>query len=79
MNRRFLISLGLTAALLASSAFAQTSGKPVRIVVSLLAGSAIDFQARLLAPHLSASLGRVTIVTMSRPCKAATSPGGGCP
>ena len=63
MNKRlFLVALGLAAALPASGAFAQPSGKPVRIVVSLLAGSAIDFQARLLAPHLSASLGQPVIV-----------------
>ena len=64
MNRRsFLKSLGgLTVALPAGGAFAQASGRPIRIVVSLPAGSAIDFQARVLAPYLSASLGQTVMV-----------------
>ena len=63
MNRRlFVKSLAVMLAFAASTAFAQSSGRPIRIVVSLLAGSAIDFQARLLAPHLSASLGQTVVV-----------------
>jgi tripartite-type tricarboxylate transporter receptor subunit TctC len=63
MNRRsFLKSLGLTAALPVSGAFAQVAGRPIRIVVSLPAGSAIDFQARVLAPYLTTSLGSTVIV-----------------
>lgn len=63
MNRRsFLKSLGATASLPVSGAFAQVSGRPIRIVVSLPAGSAIDFQARVLAPYLSQSLGQTVLV-----------------
>ena len=64
MKKRLWITLLPLVAAFATSTgvFAQTSGKPIRIVVSLLAGSAIDFQARLLAPHLSASLGQPVIV-----------------
>ena len=61
-RRSFLKSLGLTLAFPASGAFAQTSGRPIRIVVSLPAGSAIDFQARVLAPYLTTSLGSTVIV-----------------
>jgi tripartite-type tricarboxylate transporter receptor subunit TctC len=63
MNKRsFLKSLGLVAAWPAIGAAAETSGRPIRLVVSLPAGSAIDFQARVLAPYLSASLGQPIIV-----------------
>jgi len=63
MNKRsFLKSLGLAAALPASSVFSQPSSRPIRLVVSLPPGSAIDFQARLLAPFLSASLGQSVVV-----------------
>jgi len=63
MIRRFflLIALSLAAAPM-SDAVAQASGRPVRIVVALPAGSAIDFQARLLAPYLTKSLGQTVIV-----------------
>jgi len=63
MNKRaFLKAMGLAAALPASSVMAQTSARPIRLIVSLPAGSAIDFQARLIAPHLSASLGQTVVV-----------------
>jgi len=63
MNRRsFLKVAGLTLALPASGAFAQLSGRPIRLVVSLPPGSAIDFQARLIAPYLTASLGQAIVV-----------------
>lgn len=63
MNKRsFLASLGLAAVWPARSALAQSSTRPIRLLVSLPAGSAIDFQARVLAPYLSASLGQTIIV-----------------
>jgi tripartite-type tricarboxylate transporter receptor subunit TctC len=63
MNKRsFLKALGLTAAWPAGGAFGQSSGRPIRLVVSLPAGSAIDFQARLIAPYLSATLGQNIVV-----------------
>ncbi len=59
MNKRsFLKSLGLAAALPAGGVLAQASGRPIRLIVSLPAGSAIDFQTRLIVPFLSASLGQ---------------------
>jgi tripartite-type tricarboxylate transporter receptor subunit TctC len=61
-KRSFIKALGLAASLPVSGAFAQASARPLRIVVSLPAGSAIDFQARLIAPFLSASLGQPVIV-----------------
>lgn len=61
-KRTFLASLGLAAAWAASTAHAQTTGRPIRLVVSLPPGSAIDFQARLIAPFLSASLGQTVVV-----------------
>lgn len=63
LARRGFVGTVLALAALASgagSALAQV--RPIRIVVSLPAGSAIDFQARLLAPHLSASLGQPVVV-----------------
>jgi tripartite-type tricarboxylate transporter receptor subunit TctC len=63
MHRRFfLLFLAFGLALPTSNALAQLSGRPIRIVTALPAGSAIDFQARLLAPHLTASLGQTVIV-----------------
>jgi tripartite-type tricarboxylate transporter receptor subunit TctC len=63
MNKRsFLKSLGLAAAWPASGVLAQSSARPIRLLVSLPAGSAIDFQARALAPYLGASLGQTVIV-----------------
>lgn len=64
MNRRsFLKSLGVTLALPASGALAQgLSGRPIRIVVPLPAGSSNDYVTRVLAPYLSTSLGHPVIV-----------------
>jgi tripartite-type tricarboxylate transporter receptor subunit TctC len=67
MNRRsFLKAAGLSLALPASGAWAQLSRRPIRVVVSLPPGSAIDFQARLIAPYLTSSLGQ-TIVVENKP------------
>lgn len=61
-KRSFIKALGLAATLPAGPLLAQSSARPVRLVVSLPAGSAIDFQARLIAPFLSQSLGQPVIV-----------------
>lgn len=63
MNKRSLLkTLALSLALASASAFAQTSPRPVRLLVSLPAGSAIDFYARLVAPHMSTALGQPIVV-----------------
>ena len=63
MNRRsFLKSLGVALAL-PGDAFAQgVSGRPIRIVVPLPAGSSLDFVTRVITPHLTTSLGSTVIV-----------------
>ena len=60
-KRRFMLSLGAALAWPAG-VLAQGSGRPVRIVLSLPPGSAIDFQARLVAPHLASSLGQPVVI-----------------
>ncbi len=64
MKRRSILHLlGLTAGLHAAGAHAQQgSGKPVRIILGLTAGSAIDSAARIIVPHLSASLGQPVVI-----------------
>jgi tripartite-type tricarboxylate transporter receptor subunit TctC len=64
MNRRcFLNSLGLSLALPSLGAFAQgPSGRPLRIVVPLPAGSSNDYVTRVIAPYVGASLGRPVVV-----------------
>lgn len=61
-RRHFLRSLVPSSGPLASSSWAQSAARPVRIVTSLSPGSAIDFQARLLAPYLSAKLEQPVLV-----------------
>lgn len=68
-RRSFLKSLGLAGAFAAPAtrALAQAgSGRPIRMLVPLTAGSAIDFVARTVTPHLSSVLGQ-TIVVDNRP------------
>jgi tripartite-type tricarboxylate transporter receptor subunit TctC len=63
MNRRsFLQSLGVTLAFPASGAFAQGSGRPIRVVVPLPAGSSNDYVTRVIAPYLTTSLGGTVVV-----------------
>src|SRR5690349_2229726 len=57
------LSLGLTLGLPASLARAQSnSGRPLRIIIALPAGTSIDNGARLIAPYLSASLGQPVVI-----------------
>lgn len=60
-TRSFLKALGLLAALPASSLLAQ-SGRPIRMVVPLPAGTATDLAARVLAQNMSAILGEAIVV-----------------
>ena len=64
MNRRsFLNALGTALASSADGAFAQgPSGRPIRIVVPLPAGSSNDYVTRVQAPYLTASLGQPVLV-----------------
>ncbi len=61
-RRSFIQSLGLAAAGSTTLVHAQSSQRPIRIITSLLPGSAIDFQARLIAPYLSARLEQPVVV-----------------
>jgi tripartite-type tricarboxylate transporter receptor subunit TctC len=60
-NRRLCI---LTAAawLALPSAFAQSAGKPVRIIVAFAAGGPVDTMARSISEPLGKALGRIVIV-----------------
>ena len=62
MSRRLAFVACLVAALLPSLAAAQWPAKPVRLVVPLSAGGFADVPARILAPRLSAQLGRQVYV-----------------
>ena len=63
MNRRsFLQSVGVTLTFPASGAFAQITGRPIRIVVPLPAGSSNDYVTRVIAPYLTTSLGATIVV-----------------
>ncbi len=62
-TRSFLKALGLLAALPASRVLAQSgSGRPIRMVVPLPAGTATDLAARVLAQNMSTILGEAIVV-----------------
>ena len=62
-TRTFLKALALPFAYPTTSSFAQTmSGRPIRVVVPLPAGTAIDFVARLLLTAASKTLNQTIIV-----------------
>jgi tripartite-type tricarboxylate transporter receptor subunit TctC len=61
MKKRTLL-LALAATCLTSIALAQSSGKPLRIIVPFAAGGPVDAMARTIAEPLGRSLGRVVIV-----------------
>jgi tripartite-type tricarboxylate transporter receptor subunit TctC len=57
-----IIAGALAAALLPAGGWAQTAGRPLRIVVPAAAGGPTDVVARVLAPVLSRNLGRAVVV-----------------
>lgn len=61
MQRRSLIR-GLGAALAAPCVARAQSARPLRLIVTLAPGSAIDIAARIVAPQLSVALGQPVIV-----------------
>jgi tripartite-type tricarboxylate transporter receptor subunit TctC len=61
MRRRSLVA-GLGLALGAPALAQAQAGRPVRLIVTLAPGSAIDIAARLMAPHVAAALGQTVIV-----------------
>jgi tripartite-type tricarboxylate transporter receptor subunit TctC len=67
MGRRILFALALAVAFAASAwappVAAQTwPGKPIRIIVPVTAGSALDLTARVIGERLSAQLNQTVIV-----------------
>ncbi|UBQ43796.1 tripartite tricarboxylate transporter substrate binding protein [Comamonas testosteroni] len=61
MNKRHIL-IAAAALSLASISYAQSSGKPVRIITSFSAGGPVDFVARTLADQLGRELKRPVIV-----------------
>ena len=62
-KRTFLKAIGSGATALACTpAFTQTTGRPIRVVIPLPAGSSNDFVARTIAPHISTTLGQTWII-----------------
>src|SRR5215469_1268547 len=65
MNRRaFLTSAAALSVLPAASGviWAQTNSRPIRMLVPLAPGGAVDSYARLIADHMGKTLGRAIIV-----------------
>ncbi|WP_029001035.1 Bug family tripartite tricarboxylate transporter substrate binding protein [Azohydromonas australica] len=63
MDRRSLLTLlGLTLTTSVGSVFAQPSGRPVRVVVPLPAGSSNDHVARVLTPYMATTLGQTLVI-----------------
>ena len=64
MNARHWIATGLALLLSASLACAQADypNKPIRIVVPLAAGSAVDNAARIVAQRMSQSMGQSIVI-----------------
>ncbi|MCZ2496748.1 tripartite tricarboxylate transporter substrate binding protein [Xylophilus sp. Kf1] len=61
MQRRHLILSATAAALAAPAGFAQTGGRPIRLVVPYPAGGPLDATARILAERVKDSLGPVIV------------------
>jgi tripartite-type tricarboxylate transporter receptor subunit TctC len=61
MQRRSLIR-GAALAFAAPAVAAAQSARPLRLIVTLAPGSAIDIAARIVAPQLSAALGQPVVV-----------------
>ena len=65
LSRRQVLTLGTAAALGSTSSVWAQSGypnKPIRMIIPLAAGSAVDVAARLLAQKMSASLGQSVVI-----------------
>ena len=63
IRRRLALAVGLALGL-SAPAFAQGSypTKPIRMIVPLAAGSAVDVAARLLAQKMSQSMGQAIVI-----------------
>ena len=61
MKRRSLMQ-GVALALAAPAIASAQSARPLRLIVTLAPGSAIDIAARIMAPHVAAALGQTVIV-----------------
>lgn len=61
-KRSFLKTLGIALTLPAGGAFAQTGGRPIKLIVPLPAGSSNDYVARMVAPLAGEFLGQSIIV-----------------
>ncbi|MBZ1349926.1 tripartite tricarboxylate transporter substrate binding protein [Alcaligenaceae bacterium LF4-65] len=66
LRRRTLQAIALSALTAIAPAMAQTSPKPITMLVPFAAGGNIDIVARIIAPALSKQLGQ-TIVVQNRP------------
>ena len=66
LRRLALQALALSAIAALAPAMAQTSSKPITMLVPFAAGGNIDIVARIIAPALSKQLGQ-TIVVQNRP------------
>ena len=62
--KRFVLLSSLLGAMLALPAAAQSNypNKPIRMIVPLAAGSAVDVAARMVAQKMSLSLGQTVVV-----------------
>lgn len=61
-TRTFLKALGFALTLPAGGAFAQSAGRPIKMLVPLPAGSSNDYVARMMAPFAGEVLGQNVII-----------------
>ena len=65
MNRRAFVASAVTLSVLPAASdviWAQINSRPIRMLVPLAPGGAVDSYARLIADHMARTLGRVIIV-----------------
>lgn len=62
MGRRILVALALLAGMQGAAVAQAWPSKPVRVIVPVTAGSALDITARVIAERLSAQLGQTFVV-----------------